>query len=71
MYDGVEYDYEELVELVINDSEQLTEESYGDEEWADQESEDTFYEEMWEVISNTQASLIGECEEIIKENQSE
>ena len=71
MFDGIEYDYEETIDLVINDSEQLTEESYVDEEWVDQESEDTFYEEIWEVISNTQASLIGECEEVIRENQSE
>jgi hypothetical protein len=71
MFDGVEYDYEETVELVINDSEQLTEESYVDEEWVDQEAEDIFNEEMWEVINNTQASLIGECEEVIRENQSE
>lgn len=71
MFDGIEYDYEETIDLVINDSEQLTEESYVDGEWVDQESEDTFHEEMWEVISNTQYSLIGECEEVIRENQSE
>ena len=71
MFDGVEYDYEETIDLVIKDSEQLTEESYVDEEWIDQEAEDTFHEEMWEVISNVQYSLIGDCLEIIKENQSE
>jgi hypothetical protein len=26
---------------------------------------------MWETINNTQASLIGECEEVIRENQSD
>ena len=73
LFDGIEYDYEETIDLVINDSEQLTEESYNTEteEWVDDEAEDTFNEEMWEVISNTQASLIGECEEVIKENQSD
>ncbi len=71
MFDGIEYDYEETIDLVINDSEQLTEESYVDGEWVDQEAEDTFHEEMWEVISNVQYSLIGECEEVIRENQSE
>ena len=71
MFDGIEYDYEETIDLVINDSERLTEESYVDEEWVDEEAEDAFQEEMWEVISNTQYSLIGECEEVIRENQSE
>ncbi len=71
MFDGIEYDYEETIDLVIKDSEQLTEESYVDGEWVDQEAEDTFHEEMWEVISNVQYSLIGECEEVIRENQSE
>ena len=71
MYDGSEYSYEETIDLVIKDSERLTEESYVDDEWIDEESEDVFHEEMWETISNVQYSLIGECEEAIKEDQNE
>ena len=71
MYDGSEYSYEETIDLVIKDSERLTEESYVDDEWIDEESEDVFHEEMWETISNVQYSLIGECEESIKEDQNE
>ena len=73
MYDGVEYDYEATIKLVIEDSEQLTEDSYNTEteEWVDDEAEDIFNEEMWETISNVQYSLIGECEELIKESQND
>ena len=71
MYDGIEHDYEETIALVINDSELLTEESYVDDEWVDDEAEDAFHEEMWETINNTQASLIGECLEGIKRDQEE
>ena len=35
MYDGIEHDYEETIDLVINDSERLTEESYVDDEWVE------------------------------------
>lgn len=73
MYDGCEYSYEETIDLVIKDSEQLTEDSYNTEteEWVDDEAEDIFNEEMWETISNVQYSLIGECEELIKESQND
>ena len=73
MYDGSEYSYEETIDLVIKDSERLTEDSYNTEteEWIDEEAEDVFHEEMWETISNVQYSLIGECEELIKGNQEE
>ena len=49
----------------------MTEESYVDDEWVDDEAEDAFHEEMWETINNTQASLIGECLEAIKRDQEE
>lgn len=73
MYDGCEYSYEAIIKLVIEDSEQLTEDSYNTEteEWVDDEAEDIFNEEMWETISNVQYSLIGECEELIKESQND
>ena len=73
MYDGSEYSYEETIDLVIKDSDILTEDSYNTEteEWVDDEAEDTFNEEMWETISNVQYSLIGECEELIKESQND
>ena len=73
MYDGCEYSYEATIKLVIEDSEQLTEDSYNTEteEWVDDEAEDIFNEEMWETISNVQYSLIGECEELIKESQND
>jgi len=54
VYECIEYDYDEIIELVIEDSEILTEESYNkdEEEWVDDEAQDTFNDEMWEVINN-------------------
>jgi hypothetical protein len=73
MYDGFEDDWSELRERVISASEILTEDSWNadDEEWADEESESQFQDEMWEVIGDAQWSLIRECVENIKLSQSE
>jgi len=40
--------------MVIEESETLTEESYNkeEEEWVDYEAQDTFHEEMWEIIND-------------------
>jgi len=53
-YEGIEYDDDEIIEMVIADSETLTEDSYKKEEyeWVDDESEDTYRDEMWEVIND-------------------
>ena len=54
LYEGVEYDWDEIIDMVIEDSETLTEESYNkdEEEWVDEDAEDTFRDEMWEVIND-------------------
>ena len=54
VYESIEYDYDEIVEMVIEESENLTEESYNkeEEEWVDDEAQDTFHEEMWEIIND-------------------
>ena len=54
VYESIEYDYDEIIDMVIEDSENLTEESYDrdEEEWVDDEAQDTFHEEMWEVIND-------------------
>jgi len=70
MSDWIEYVSEEIIHLVINESEQLTEESYVDDEWVD-EAADVFDEEVWETINNTQAGLVGEWLEAIKSDQEE
>lgn len=72
IYDGFEDDYEELRDRVILESETLTEESWDEDEddWADDEFRDIFYEEMWEIIGDAQYDLIHECVDQIKEDQS-
>ena len=54
VYESIEYDYDEIIDMVIEESETLTEESYNkeEEEWVDDEAQDTFHEEMWEVIND-------------------
>ena len=54
VYETVEYDYDEIIDMVIEESETLTEESYNkeEEEWVDYEAQDTFHEEMWEIIND-------------------
>ena len=53
-YDGVEYDDDEIIDMVIKDSETLTEDSYNKDEceWIDDDAEDTYRDEMWEVIND-------------------
>lgn len=72
-YDGFEDEWEELRDRVIAESETLTEESWNadEDEWADEEAEDTFRDEMWEVIGDSQWELISECVEQIKSDQQE
>jgi len=72
-YDGFEDEWEELRDRVIAESENLTEESWNEdeEEWVDEEAEDTFRDEMWEVIGDSQWELISESIEQIKADQAE
>lgn len=72
-YDGFEDEWEELRDRVISVSETLTEESWNEDEdeWADEDAEDTFREEMWEVIGDSQWDLIHECVEQLKADQAE
>ena len=52
--EGVEYDDDEIIDMVIEDSETLTEDSYNKDEyeWIDDDAEDTYRDEMWEVIND-------------------
>jgi hypothetical protein len=58
--DGLEYDYEEIIEVVIEASEILNEDSWNsdDEVWVDDEAEDVFQEELWETIHNSMMEVI-------------
>jgi len=69
-WDGFEDDYDEIREYVIRSSETLTENSWDDEmeEWADEEAEDTFQEELWEFISIRQMEAITSFVEQVKED---
>lgn len=58
--DGLEYDYEEIREVVIGASEILNEDSWNsdDEEWVDDEAEDVFQEELWETLHISMMEVI-------------
>ena len=73
MYDGIEDEWEEIIEYVISQSETLTEESYDSDEgeWVDEESEDTFRDEMWECINDRMWEFVTENVEYVKEQQKE
>ena len=72
-YDGFEDEWEELRDRVIAESETLTPESWDEDEddWVDDEARDTFQEEMWEIIGDSQWQIIHECVDQIKEDQKE
>ena len=58
--DGLEYDYEEIIEVVIGASEILNEDSWNsdDGEWVDDEAEDVFQEELWETLHISMMEVI-------------
>jgi len=70
VYESIEYDYDEIIDMVIEDSETLTEESYNkdEEEWVDDEAQDTFHEEMWEVINDKTWEFCMDEVQYIKDN---
>ena len=72
--DSFENDYDELIEMVCNEIEEL-EGKYINEEWEDQESEDIFNESMWECISNYQSEMVSDCidtiEQVIADEEKE
>ena len=70
VYESIEYDYDEIIDMVIEDSETLTEESYDkdEQEWIDDEAQDTFHEEMWEVINDKTWNFCMEEVNYIKEH---
>ena len=72
-HDGFEDEYDELRDRVIAESETLTEESWNEDEedWADEDAEDTFREEMWEVISGAQYEIISESVQQLQESLEE
>lgn len=69
-YEGIEYDDDEIIEMVIADSETLTEESYDKDEceWVDDEAEDTYRDEMWEVINDKTWEFVMEEVKWIEEH---
>ena len=73
MVDGSEYDWDEIREQVINDSDRLNDDSYDEdtETWVDDEAEDIFQEEMWETINDWQMALINSTVELLLEEQEE
>lgn len=70
--DCLEYDYEEIIEVVIGDSEILNEDSWNsdDEEWVDDEAEDVFQEELWEAIHIRMMEVITPTVEMCLEEQA-
>ena len=70
VYESIEYDYDEIIDMVIEGSETLTEESYDkdEQEWVDDEAQDTFHEEMWEVINDKTWNFCMEEVNYIKEH---
>tara|TARA_R110000868_G_scaffold1546_4_gene12347 strand:+ start:1631 stop:2251 length:621 start_codon:yes stop_codon:yes gene_type:complete len=64
--DGVE-----IREMVIYESEFLTEESWNDEddEWANEEAEEAFNEELWETLNNSHWTFINDTVQAIGEEQ--
>ena len=72
-HDWLEWDFEEIREFVIEDSEVLNEDSYDadEDEWNGEESEDTFYEEIWETINMKQHDFFIEMLEEVEINQKD
>ena len=70
MVDGAEWDWDELITLVIKDNSEL-EGKYNeeDQEFIDDESQDLFYEVMWETVHDEQTRIISDAEKYIQKEQ--
>ena len=72
-HDWVEWNFEEIRDYVIEDSEVLNGDCYDvvEDEWDNEESEDTFYEEIWETINMKQHDFFIEMLEEVEINQKD
>jgi hypothetical protein len=70
MVDGAEWDWDELITLVIKDNSEL-EGKYNeeDQEFIDDESQDLFYEVMWETVHDEQSRIISDAEMCLQKEQ--
>ena len=70
MVDGAEWDWDELITLVIKDNSEL-EGKYNeeDQEFIDDESQDLFYEVMWETVHDEQSRIISDAEMYLQKEQ--
>lgn len=70
MVDGAEWDWDELITLVIKDNSEL-EGKYNeeDQEFIDDESQDLFYEVMWETVHDEQTRIISDAEMYLQKEQ--
>jgi hypothetical protein len=68
--DGAEWDWDELITLVIKDNSEL-EGKYNeeDQEFIDDESQDLFYEVMWETVHDEQSRIISDAEIYLQKEQ--
>jgi len=73
MEDGREDDDDELRDSVIRASNDLAPDDWEEDnmEWVDEEKEDIYYQEMWEVIDDIQVSGIDEVVEGLMELRKE
>ena len=69
--DCFEEDFDEIRQRVVYASERLTEDSWSEDdcEWVDDDAAEAFNDELWEVISDAQMSLVHETLEMIKEER--
>jgi hypothetical protein len=66
-YDSYEDDWNEILERVCEEVEELTGKYDADEgEWADEESEDLFRENIWEITGNAQWQFVDDITNLIK-----
>ena len=70
--DGLEYDFDEIRENVIRESETLNEDSWDSEEcdWTEAEAEETYQCEVWEVINMHMMEVITPVVKMRKESQA-
>lgn len=68
--DGAEWDWDELITLVIKDNSEL-EGKYNeeDQEFIDDKSQDLFYEVMWETVHDEQSRIISDAEMCLQKEQ--
>jgi hypothetical protein len=71
--DGVEYQWEEIIPMVIAGSDTLTHDDWDEDEddWKTDESREIFYEELYDVVNDRQWEFVEEEVENVRENIKE